>query len=210
MSTSKSGGKLYLIRHGEVAWNRENSYIGSTDLPLNDDGRRQAGLLADRLKGIEFDAVYSSDLSRARETAEIIAERLGLSVVIVPALRELDYGDWEGMPEVELPKRYPQLFAEWRANPADVRTPNGETFGELRDRACSALHRIAEAHSDGNAIVVAHKSANRVILCCLMGIDINHYREIGQGNAALNVIERRSDGRMVVESANDTSHLSPG
>ena len=201
-------GRVYLIRHGEVAWNRENSYIGSTDLPLNDAGRRQAALLADRLKDREFEAVYASDLGRARETAEIIAEKLGLSVVIVPALRELDYGDWEGMPEVELPKRFPDLFAEWRANPADVRPPNGETFAELRDRACPALEKIAEAHPDGNVIVVAHKSTNRTILCCLMGIHINHYREIGQGNAALNVIERKPDGRFVVESVNDTSHLS--
>jgi len=203
-------GRLYLIRHGEVAWNREASYIGSSDLPLNDEGRRQAELLADRLKGTEYAAVYSSDLSRARETAEIIAGRLDVSVVIVPELRELDYGEWEGMPEVELPKRYPDLYTQWRANPAEVRTPGGETFGELRDRACPAFQRIAEAHAGENVIVVAHKSANRVILCCLMGIDIKHYREIGQGNAALNVIERRDDGRMVVESVNDMSHLLQG
>jgi len=203
-------GRLYLIRHGEVAWNRENSYIGSTDLPLNDEGRRQAELLADRLKGTDLAGVYSSDLSRARETAEIIAERLDLSVVIVPELRELDYGEWEGMPEIELPKRYPELYAQWRANPAEVRAPGGETFGELRDRACPAFERIAKAHAGENVIVVAHKSANRVMLCRLMGIDIKYYREIGQGNAALNVIERREDGRMVVESVNDMSHLSPG
>jgi len=137
-------GRLYLIRHGEVAWNRENSYIGSTDLPLNDEGRRQAELLADRLKGTDLAGVYSSDLSRARETAEIIAERLDLSVVIVPELRELDYGEWEGMPEIELPKRYPELYAQWRAPPAARRSGS---FGIARAPRSSGSRRRTRART---------------------------------------------------------------
>lgn len=200
-------GTIFLIRHGEVKWNRENSYIGSTDLPLNANGRSQAGLVAECLKHQHVSAIYSSDLIRARETAEIIAARLGLSVNTVPDLREVDYGEWEGLPESEVRKRYPDIFREWRLNPSGVRIPGGETFAELRDRAFPAFCRIAQAHPDENIAVVAHKSTNRVILCCILGIDVNNYRRIGQGNSALNVIETRKDGRMVVQTINESGHL---
>lgn len=210
MGSEELLAKLYLIRHGEVAWNRENSYIGATDLPLNDQGKKQAALLADRLAHHKIAAVYSSDLTRARETAEIIAERFGLQVITVPAMREVNYGEWEGVSETKLPTSHPDVYHQWRANPTEVRIPGGETFAELRDRALSAFCRIAESHPSEDVVIVGHKSANRVILCCLMGIDINRYKQIGQGNAALNVIERREDGRFVVESVNDAVHLPRG
>lgn len=200
--------KVYLIRHGEVAWNAANAYVGSTDIPLNETGRAQAALLAKRLERDDISAIYASDLSRARETAEIAAERLGLSVMIIPALQELDYGEWEGMPEVELPKRYPELFEAWKADPAKVSTPGGETFAQLRDRAYPAFCRIAEEHPNENVVIVAHKSTNRALLCCLLGMDINRYKQIGQGNAAMNIIERREDGRFVVEQINECCHLN--
>ncbi|MCX6374575.1 MAG: histidine phosphatase family protein [Armatimonadetes bacterium] len=199
--------RIYLIRHGEVAWNRENSYIGATDLPLNDEGKSQAALLADRLAQHKIAAVYSSDLTRARQTAEIIAERLGLPAVAIPELREVNYGEWEGVSETKLPTSHPDIYDEWRLNPAEVRIPGGETFAELKERAFSAFCRIAESHPSEDVVIVGHKSVNRVILCCLMGIDINRYKQIAQGNAALNVIERRADGRFVVESVNDAVHL---
>lgn len=199
--------KIYLIRHGEVAWNAESAYVGSTDLPLNEKGREQARMLAERLVRDDIKAIYCSDLSRARETAEIAAEKLGLSVMIIPALEELDYGEWEGMPEAELPKRYPELFQAWKTNPAEVSTPGGETFRQLAERAYPAFVQIAEAHPDENVAVVAHKSTNRVLLCCMLGMDINRYKQVGQGNAAVNIIERRNDGRFVVEQINECCHL---
>lgn len=201
-------GRIYLIRHGQVAWNARSAYVGSTDIPLNDTGRAQAERLARRLERDDISAIYASDLSRARETAEIVAERLDLSVVLMPALRELDYGEWEGMPEVKVPKRYPELFEAWRADPAQVSTPGGETVQELADRAYPAFCGIAEQHADENVAVVGHKCTNRVLLCRILGIDINRYRQVGQGNAALNIIERRKDGRLVVEQINECCHLS--
>ncbi len=201
-------GRIYLIRHGEVAWNAESAYVGSTDIPLNETGRAQAEMLARRLERDDISAIYCSDLSRARETAEIVAERLDLSVVLVPALRELDYGQWEGVPEAEVPKRYPELFNAWRADPSNVSTPGGETFRQLADRAYPAFLAISEQHADENIAIVAHKSTNRTLLCCILGIDINRYKQVGQGNAAVNIIERRKDGRLVVEQINECCHLS--
>ena len=199
--------KIYLIRHGEVEFNRKNAYIGSTDLSLNANGRHQAELLAEYLADKEISSVYSSGLKRAYESAEIIAVRIGLGVSAIPELRELDYGDWEGVPEADVPKLYPDIFREWRKNPVEVRIPGGENVGELRDRAYPAFCRIAEQVSGGSLVIVAHKTTNRVLLSCLLGVDPNYYRQIGQGNSAMNVIERRNDGRLVVDQVNETCHL---
>jgi len=203
-------GRIYLARHGQVESNRANAYIGSTDLPLNDAGRHQAQLIADRLEQKDISAVYSSDLARARDTAEVLASRLGLPVKVVSELRELDYGEWENMPEVEVPERYGDVFHGWLANPVDVRVPGGETVRELMDRAWPALLRIAETCVKSNAFVVAHKCVNRVLICLILGIDPNSYRQIGQGNVALNVIEVRQDGRLVVDQVNDMCHVVGG
>lgn len=199
--------KVYLIRHGEVAWNSENAYVGATDLPLNEHGREQAERLADALKSKEISAVYSSDLSRARETAEIVAGRLGLEVHTDSALREVNYGEWEGLSENEIAARYPDVYAEWRENPMDIQIPGGESFGELVTRALPAFQRIVETHNDHQIAIVAHKSVNRVILCCLLGIDVNLYRRIYQGNSCYNAIRVTQDGGFVVDSINEQCHL---
>lgn len=200
-------GRIFLVRHGETVWNRASSYIGSTDMPLNETGIRQAALVADRLSAQAIGAVYSSALCRARLTAEVIAGRFGLEVTEIPELNELDYGEWEGVPEADLPVRYPELFKAWRADPANVQAPGGESFNELRDRALPAFMRIADENRHHDIVVVAHKSTNRTLLCCLMEMDINLYRQIGQGNVAINVLNLREDGRMIVEQVNESCHL---
>jgi broad specificity phosphatase PhoE len=203
-------GRIYLARHGEVEWNRENAYIGSTDLPLNQNGFAQATKLTEYLSDKRISAVHCSHLARSVQTAEVVASRLKMPIRTTAELAEVDYGEWEGVPESEACERDSEFFHVWRANPAEVRIPGGETFAELRDRAFPTFRRIAEAHATDNVLVVAHKSVNRVILCRILGIDINRYRQIGQGNACLNVIERREDGRFVVESINDQCFLLGG
>jgi len=203
----RSLGRLFLIRHGEVEWNRRNAYIGSTDLPLNPMGQAQALQLADYLDSRGISAIYSSNLVRASQTAEIIAAHLDLKVNIRPELREVDYGEWEGVPESEVCERYRETYPGWRANPLDTRIPGGETFGELRNRALPAFVGIAEAHPQGNVAIIAHKSTNRVILASLLGVDVSRYRQIGQGNSCVNTIEVRPDGGFVVEGINLRGHL---
>ncbi|MDI6827002.1 MAG: histidine phosphatase family protein, partial [Armatimonadota bacterium] len=200
-------GRIYLARHGEVDFNRANAYIGQTDLPLNDTGRRQAAMLADYLAEKNISAVYSSNLSRARETADILASRLGLVVNIVPELRELNYGEWEGVPETEVARRYGDLYRMYLENPVNIKIPGGEKVQDLIDRAWQAFLQIAESCMDLNALVVAHKCVNRVLICLILGINPNNYRLIGQANAAINVIEIRRDGRLIVDKINDTCHV---
>src|SRR5262245_65615545 len=99
--------ELLLTRHGETDWNREHRVQGHTDVPLNENGREQARALAERLVDVPLAAIYASDLARARETAEIVARRLGLGVVLDPGLREKNFGSWEGLTDVEIAERFP-------------------------------------------------------------------------------------------------------
>jgi len=145
---------LLLVRHGETDWNADGRLQGQTDRPLSDFGRRQARRLADELADEELEAIYSSDLSRARETAEIVAERLGLPVALDPDLREKDWGTWEGLTAVE---RDRVEFA-------------GESTEEHQERILRALRRIAERHpGDGRVLVVTHGGSMRRVQTAALG-----------------------------------------
>ena len=145
--------ELLLVRHGETDWNAEGKLQGHTDRPLNDYGRRQAQALADRLAGENIDAVYASDLSRARETAEIVGERLGLTVAVDADLREKNWGNWEGLTSEE------RLHIEFE----------GETSEAHRDRMLSAVQRIVERHPEGRIVVVTHGGSLRRIQAAVSG-----------------------------------------
>ncbi len=145
-----------LARHGETDWNFERRVQGHADRPLNDTGRAQARALADELDGEPIDAVYSSDLMRAHETARIVAERKGLSVIAVPDLREKHFGTWEGLTDREILARFP-----------DARTRpwgDAETTEEVAERVLGAIRRIAETHPGGRVLVVSHGGPLRALL----------------------------------------------
>jgi broad specificity phosphatase PhoE len=140
---------LLLARHGETDWNRERRWQGHADTELNDVGRAQARALAGELAAQPPDAVYTSDLSRARETAQIVAAELGLPVVVDPRLREVDVGSWSGLTSTEISERFPGA-----ARP-------GETNEALGERVVAALCDIAAAHDGGTVLVLTHGGAMR-------------------------------------------------
>jgi broad specificity phosphatase PhoE len=145
---------LLLVRHGETDWNADGRLQGQTDRPLSDFGRRQARRLAEELVDEELEAIYSSDLARARETAEILGERLGLPVVLDADLREKDWGTWEGLTSVE---RDRVEFV-------------GESTDEHRDRILRSLRRISERHPDpGRVLVVTHGGSMRRVQTAALG-----------------------------------------
>ena len=146
---------LLLVRHGETDWNAVGRLQGHTDRPLSDYGRRQARALASELEDEELKAIYSSDLVRARETAEIVGERLGLPVVLDPDLREKDWGTWEGLNAVE---RDRVEFV-------------GETTEAHQERILGALRRISERHpDDSRVLVVTHGGSMRRVQAAAMGM----------------------------------------
>jgi broad specificity phosphatase PhoE len=145
---------LLLVRHGETDWNAVGRLQGHTDRPLSDYGRRQARQLAEELVDEELDAIYASDLARARETAEIAGERLGLPVVLDADLREKDWGTWEGLTAVE---RDRVEFV-------------GESTEAHQQRMLRALRRIAERHPGGRVLVVTHGGSMRRVQTAAMGM----------------------------------------
>jgi broad specificity phosphatase PhoE len=162
--------KLWLVRHGQTDWNTEGRWQGQANPPLNAMGREQARVLVDELNGVEFDAIYSSDLQRAMETARLIAEEKGLTVQVDSRLREISLGKWEGMLGIEIAQRYPTLWAERETSPLDSHPPGGESVAELAQRVIPAISEISEKHLRSSVLVVSHGLALAVFLCHIHGL----------------------------------------
>jgi phosphoserine phosphatase len=161
---------IHIARHGETDWNRELRWQGHSDLPLNERGRLQAQALADALAGSSFAAVYSSDLSRASETAAIVAGRLNLPVSVDPALREIDVGSWEGFTLAELEARSPEAVTRWEEN-GEHGWEGGESHEEMLARVRDAIRSIAAKHEGQEVFVVSHGGPIRALKALAAGLD---------------------------------------
>jgi alpha-ribazole phosphatase len=158
------------------------------------------------MANISLQAVYASDLSRALDTARIIAEPHGLEVQILPQLREINFGAWEGLTFKEIETGYSDIAKSWHSSPGSVRIPEGETFQELMKRTYGTVTELAKKHDPGTIALVSHGGAIRSIICALLGIDLNNVFRIRQDNAALNIIDYY-DGYGILNLLNDTHHL---
>lgn len=199
--------RLLLVRHGETIWNHTSRYQGHTDIELSETGREQARSLAKRLKTEKVKAVYSSDLKRAFETASILASLHNLPVKTTKELREINFGDWEGLTYQEIMEEYRELASEWYQHPGKIRIPGGETFTDVKERAYNTILELARQNDPGTIIVVAHGGTIRAIICGLLDIDLNHAFQIRQDNTALNIIEYNHGGYIVLSLLNGVSHL---
>jgi broad specificity phosphatase PhoE len=161
---------IHLVRHGETDWNRELRWQGHSDRPLNERGRKQAHALADALAGKSFAAVYASDLSRATQTAEILAGRLNLSVIVDPNLREIDVGSWEGFTLQELQERSPEAVTRWEEH-GEHGWEGGESHDQMAARVRDAVRAIAARHEDKDVLVVCHGGPIRVLKALAEGVD---------------------------------------
>jgi alpha-ribazole phosphatase/probable phosphoglycerate mutase len=167
---------ILLARHGESDWNRAGRWQGFSDRPLTELGQEQARELATRLRDFALDGIYSSDLQRARATAQAVADANGLEVVTVPELREVNVGSWEGLTREEARARYPDDFRVWENG--GVGWHDGETYAEMSRRVLAALHAIAARHDGARVLVVAHGGPIRAIHAAALGVDIETYRRL--------------------------------
>jgi broad specificity phosphatase PhoE len=156
--TSSSPRRLLLLRHGQSVWNADGRWQGRADVPLSALGEEQARDAARRLSRGDFVRIVSSDLQRARRTAEILAEALGLQVELDPTLQEIDVGDWEGLTRAEINERDPGALAEWSEGRSES-TPGGETRDHLTERARSALVRVASESAPGDRVLLVSHGA---------------------------------------------------
>jgi alpha-ribazole phosphatase len=181
---------LYLIRHGETEGSETKRYKGTLDVPLSEKGTKQVEDLSRYiLRVVNLTAVYCSDLSRALKSAEIIGRPHSISPLVVPSLRERNFGLWEGMSFDEIKVKYPGEFDDWAGNPLTFSPVNGETTLEVRDRVVDAFEKIIHAHPGERFAIVAHGGVNRVILCHILGIPLENIFRVEQDFAALNIIE---------------------
>ena len=203
--------KLILIRHGESDGNVQRKFSGFQDVNLTEKGIWQAKRLARRLEGVQVNAVYCSDLKRARHTAEIIFGDRGKDVVVSPNLREINFGIWEGMTFEEIKLREGAKFTSWMENP-DEKTiiPQGESLAILNERVMTEVNRILQEHKneekDKTIAIVCHGGAIRIILCNVLNLELKNLWFIKQNSTALNIIEYYNH-KGVISLLNDTSHL---
>lgn len=204
---SAGSTRVALVRHGQTEWNRVERFRGRAELELNDTGRRQAQAVARRLAA-EFPlaAVYSSPLRRAWETAEAIGAAAGLKVQALPGIIDLDYGQWQGLTPEEAAERDPARYARWLSQPHLVHLPDGESLGQVRERAGAALRQVTEAHQGRTIALVSHRVVCKVLMCLVLGLDNAHFWRIEQDTGAINIFEWQED-LFIVRQFNDTCHL---
>jgi broad specificity phosphatase PhoE len=179
---------LLLARHGETDWNRARRWQGHADRPLTDRGRAQAAALAERLADIALDAIYASDLRRARETAAFVAARQGLEVIELRDLREVDVGSWEGLTREEAEEKFPEGYRRWLTG--GTGWDDGETYEQMSARVLAAVGRIAAAHEGGRVLIVSHGGPIRAIHAAALGLGVDAYRRIRpvEPNARLSAV----------------------
>ncbi len=181
--------RLVLIRHGETDWNVEGRYQGQADPPLNQQGRRQAHDLVEKLRPLGLQVLYSSPLRRAWETACILARGWLLPLHPEPRLMEIHLGEWQGMLVTDIQRRYPEIFQRWETDPWSVRVPGGETLAEVQRRVYQAVDDILARHSGQTVGLVTHHLPMALLKIRYQGLDPNQVRRIPIGNTAWEVIE---------------------
>jgi broad specificity phosphatase PhoE len=197
---------ILLVRHGETDWNREKIFRGVYDVPLNDNGRHQARLAAKALRSDKIDAGYTSPLSRATETASIVLGPHGIQAEPHQGLLDIDYGDWTGKSESEVVRNWPEEHAEWSGQPHEARIPGGDTLRDVYDRAFTAMEQIAGSHDGQTVALFAHRVVNKLLALGALGLTLDRFPFILQGNCCINKFIR-IEGGYLIEYLNDTSHI---
>jgi alpha-ribazole phosphatase len=190
--------RLYLVRHGQVVGFDGLRANGHTDVDITEIGRIQMESLADRLRLTNIQAIYSSDLKRATKGAQIIGRHHDVRHRIVQELRELYFGDWEGMPIADIREAYPGELEKRKEDIANYRPPGGgESMRDLSDRVMPFFSKILESQKGNDILMVAHGGVNRVILCNALGLDLRNIFNIQQEYGCLNIIDYSPDGALV-------------
>ncbi|WP_413173507.1 histidine phosphatase family protein [Anabaena azotica] len=210
------GFRLLLVRHGETEWNRQGKFQGQIDVPLNDNGRSQAGKAGEFLQDVALDFAFSSTMARPKETAEIILQKHPhIKLELLDGLREISHGLWEGKFESEIEQEFPGELERWRTVPAQVQMPEGENLQQVWERSVAAWQSIlqsAEVNQRQIGLVVAHDATNKTLLCHILGLSPENFWNFRQGNGAVSVIDYPlgASGLPVLQAMNITGHLSGG
>jgi probable phosphoglycerate mutase len=201
--------RLLFVRHGATTATEEDRFSGSSGAELSDEGRWQAARLGERLAKLPLAAIYASPLSRALETARIIASHCQLEPIVRDGLQEIGHGHWEGMKRGDVERQFAAEYAAWSEDPFTFAPEGGESGVAVLARALPVVRGIVTAHAGGQVIVVSHKATLRLILSSLLGFDARGYRDrLDQSPACLNVVDFKDPVRARLMLFNDTSHYA--
>ena len=198
--------ELLFIRHGETEWNRQGRFQGQIDVPLNDAGHAQAARLAARLAGETHDALFTSDLQRARQTAAPLAAAWARTPVALAGLREQNFGLLEGLDAATIAARHPALWAGWLQQDADFVAPGGESQSQFHTRVLKAVHELAAAHVGQRLVVVTHGGVLDMLWRSAHGLPLAGLRECAIPNTGINRL-RWAGGALQIEVWGDAAHL---
>ena len=197
---------LFLVRHGQTDWNIDGRFQGRRDIPLNSRGVLQAEAAAGALRRLRFGSIWSSPLSRAHRTAQLIAAPHELDVSIQTDLTEISHGEWEGLRNTVVADRWPELLDEWHASPETVTMPAGESLNDVSVRSVRALRHIRTASSEGNILVVAHDAVLKVLICHLLDAPLSSFWRFRLENGSITVFDVQKDIPCLCVCG-DTCHL---
>ena len=199
--------EIIVVRHGETKWNNMHRYQGIMDIELNEKGYEQARKAGEFLRNREINYLYASDLKRARNTAEIITEHHNIKLNALEGLREMNFGEWEGMNFKEIGRDYHDLFEKWKEDPTSVSPPGGEMLAEVQERIIDSLEKIISTQKEDNTIlVVSHGGAIRIMLAYYLKIPLQYFWRIDIDNASISKMIF-FDGAPIIKSVNCTAHL---
>ncbi len=198
--------RLILVRHGETEWNRVERLRGRIDIELNETGHRQAQAVASRVGAWKPDAIYSSPLKRALQTARPLAKACGREIKPLEAVTDIDYGAWAGHSPEEVAAQHCDLYRTWLETPHLVQFPEGESLEQVRSRAWIAVEEVCTSHAEETVVLVSHVVVNRVLICAVLGLDNSSLWRIAQENGAISIVDAKEDQYRLV-LLNDICHL---
>ena len=197
---------IILIRHGETDWNTQQVFRGRADVALNKVGMAQAEAVGVSLHDSDIDALYSSPLSRALDTAHMLAKGRNIEVELEKGFIDIDFGAWQGLSHQKVKERFKDLYTTWLRSPHKVTFPDGESLEEVEVRSKKALEKIVKNNPGRTVAIVSHRVVNKVLLCSIVGLDLSHFWYIRQDTCAVNSFEYK-DGNYYLTLLNDTCHL---
>ncbi len=195
--------EVMLIRHMETKWNEEQRYIGRTDMPLSALGRDNGKKLSKYLAGERISKVFASSMKRAKETAAFIAPKS--EIESLEGLREIDFGDWEGLTHAEIMESFETAMNSWIIDPAKEPIPGGEDWSNFENRVISEFDRITRTTSEGTIAIVTHAGPIKIILGNILDVASNRYWQIFQNKGAINSVRIDGDRKWIV-TVNDTCY----
>ncbi len=201
--------KLYFLRHGQTPYSRANAFCGALDPDLTPEGEAMAAAFADCYRTQAWTAIYASPMKRTQATANPLCQALNQPLILRDGLKEIYYGDWEGLAPPEVNVRFHDDYVSWLADPGWHAPTKGERGVDIAYRSSQVLTEIEQTYATGNILIVSHKATIRIMLCGLLGIDVGRFRDrIAAPVASVSVIEYGDHGPLLLKLG-DRSHLSP-